>query len=74
MLLTVDRPASQWHLVPATLVMLPEECEGLSDRPGAHKLHKMKLAGMRKIFAAGFLRKLKHKERAYPEYALKVDA
>ena len=57
-----------------SLVMLPEECEALSERAGQYKMQKLKLAGMRKIFAAGFLRKLKHKERLYPEYASKVDA
>ena len=57
-----------------SLVMLPEECEQLSDRSGKYKLHKLKLAGLRKVFAAGFLRKLKHKERSYPEYAFHVDA
>jgi hypothetical protein len=51
-----------------SLVMLPEECEGLSDNPGGHKLHKMKLAGMKKVFAAGFLRRLKQKEQQFPEF------
>lgn len=60
--------------VHVSLVMLPEECEALSERAGNYKVQRLKLAGMRKIFAAGFLRKLKQKERSYPEYALKVDA
>jgi len=51
-----------------SLVMLPEECEGLSANPGGNKLHKVKLAGMRKVFAAGFLRRLKQKEQQFPEY------
>ena len=51
-----------------SLVMLPEECEGLSENPGGNKLHKMKLAGMRKVFAAGFLRRLKQKEQQFPEF------
>lgn len=51
-----------------SLVMLPEECEGLSENPGGHKLHKLKLAGMKKVFAAGFLRRLKQKEQQFPEW------
>lgn len=52
-----------------SLVMLPEECEALSENPSGHKLHKLKLAGMKKVFAAGFLRRLKQKEQHFPEYA-----
>ena len=53
--------------VHVSLVMLPEECEGLSEKAGGYKLQKLKLAGMKKVFAAGFLRRLKQKEQSFPE-------
>jgi Radical SAM superfamily len=55
--------------VHVSLVMLPEECAALSEKPGAHKLNRVKLAGMRKVFGAGFMRRLKAKEQKFPEYA-----
>jgi sodium-dependent dicarboxylate transporter 2/3/5 len=46
-----------------SLVMLPEECAGLSDRPHAHRLQELKLAAMRTAFTAGWTRRMARKRR-----------
>ncbi len=47
-----------------SLVMLPEECEGLSEHPRAHLAQRLKLKGMHTAFSAAYYAKLaKYKRR-----------
>ena len=48
--------ASNIHV---SLVMLPEECRGLSNNPNRHWLGELKLKAMRKAFAYRFNRELR---------------
>ncbi len=54
-----------------SLVMLPEECEGLSQRPKAHFGHRMKLKAMHSVFSAAYYARL---ERAKRELRRRVEA
>lgn len=47
-----------------SLVMLPEECVGLSERPHAHRLQELRLMAQRRAFGAAFQRHLSRKRRA----------
>jgi len=45
--------------VHVSLVMLPEECRGLSDRPNRYWLGELKLKAMRRIFVRQFRKELR---------------